>query len=97
MLGPVDGGSVTFNASTYRDDLVVSCSGGPASIHTEAAELVRTEDTTTLTVWRNRDDRREAHNAVYYTVTVPVWDWHPVPATVKPEIAERLTTRNQEA
>ncbi|MBF9135282.1 hypothetical protein I0C86_41260 [Plantactinospora sp. S1510] len=78
MLGkPIDQGSITFNASTYRDGRVVRCSGDPATIATVTAELRWTGETTEVTVWRFRNGMRRADNREEYTVTVPVWDWCP--------------------
>lgn len=77
MVGePGDGGSITFNASTYRDDRVVRCSGGPASIWTSCDELTPTGETVEVKVWRF-DGTRCPANAYDYTVTVPLWDWRP--------------------
>jgi hypothetical protein len=69
---------ITFNASTFRDDHIVSCSGGPGSIATPASELHPTGETVELRVWRFKDGHREAHNDEHYTVTVPLWSWRPV-------------------
>jgi hypothetical protein len=71
------GVAITFHASTFRDDHVVSCSGGPATIATSVEELVRTDETVEITVWEWRDGIAGAHNGVHYRVTVPVWDWYP--------------------
>jgi len=75
--GPLEGGSITFNAATYRDDQLVSCSGGPGTIHTEAVTLRPTGEMRTVRVWRFKDDVPRAHNGEGYTVTVPVWTWTP--------------------
>jgi hypothetical protein len=69
---------ITFNASTFRDDRVVSCSGGPGTIATPASELHPTGETVELRVWRFKGGHREAHNDEHYTVTVPLWSWRPV-------------------
>ncbi len=69
--------SITFRASTFRDDRVVRCSGGPATIATDPAELYPTGETTSVRCWRFRDGIRRAHNAEEFTVVVPVWDWYP--------------------
>lgn len=45
---------ITFNASTFRDDSVVSCSGGPGTIGTDVAELVATEERLTIGCWEWR-------------------------------------------
>lgn len=78
MVGKdIDGGSITFNASTYRDDHVVRCSGSPATIHTDACELEPTGETVEIKVWRFKNGIRRAHNDESYTMTVPLWDWYP--------------------
>lgn len=77
MVGYVDGGSITFRAETFRDGRVVSCSGGPATIHTDAAELSLTGETAELPVWRFRNGVRKAGNGEDYTVRVRVWEWTP--------------------
>jgi hypothetical protein len=79
MVGkPITTGTgITFKARTFRDDRVVSCGGGPATIHTPVDELTRTGDTATITVWEWRDGFAHAHNGIDYTVTVAVWDWYP--------------------
>lgn len=74
---PGPGGSICFRARPFRDDTVVRSSGGPATIWTSVDELTRTDDTKTLSVWEWRDGIARAHNSVGYTITVPVWDWHP--------------------
>lgn len=68
---------ITFKFSTFRDDNVVSSSGGPGTIATPVEELTRTDDTTTISVWQWRDGFPQAHNGIRYPITVPVWEWHP--------------------
>lgn len=74
---PSEQGSVIFHARSFRDDHVVSSSGGPGTISTPITELTRTEDTTTMTVWQWRDGIAGAGKGIEYAITVPVWDWHP--------------------
>lgn len=68
---------ITFRFSTFRDDDVVSSSGGPATIATPVEELTRTDDTTTIPVWEWRDGFPHAHNSIRYSIAVPVWEWRP--------------------
>jgi hypothetical protein len=74
-----DGGSVTMRASTHRcrRDGWVSCSGGPATIHTDPTELQPTTDITVLRVWDWGKNLSGAGNGVDYIVKVRVWDWFP--------------------
>jgi hypothetical protein len=76
-VGPVEEASFTFNATTYRDDRVVVCSGGPATIETSICELTPTGETETLTVWQFRGDHRGTGNGVNRELVVPLWDWRP--------------------
>jgi hypothetical protein len=78
LLGqPDDAVEITFNASIYRDNRYVSCSGGPATIATPVGGLQPTGEVVDLQVWRFKNGIRQAHNQERHTVTVPLWDWHP--------------------
>jgi hypothetical protein len=55
-------------------DEFVSCSGGPGSIALPAWLLKPTTETLNARCWCWHDLPR-AHSAVYYQVTVPVWEW----------------------
>lgn len=68
--------SIVFNASSFRDDSVVSCSGGPAPAVVPVGELIRTDDTAEVRFWQWRHGIARAHEGQDYTLTVPVWDWH---------------------
>lgn len=74
-----DGGMITFHPSTHRDRKSgwVSCSGGPATIHTPAAELRPTTDTTVLSAWDWGRNVFSADKSVSYFARVRVWDWIP--------------------
>ncbi len=79
--------SICFRAHTFRGRgaypydgtarQVVSCSGGPATIATDIADLAPTGDTITLRVWRWDHRGPGAGHGEDYTVTVPVWEWTP--------------------
>ena len=72
------GGSITFNATTHREDGgVTSCSGGPATIWTPAYELRPTGETHELRVWRWKDGHPGQGRGVDYLAEVPLWDWFP--------------------
>ncbi len=90
-----DFAEITFRASTYRDDAVVTCSGGPATIATPPGELYPTGETATVRCWRFKNGIRRAHNDEEFTVEVPVWDWYPggKPAAVAALLAEMDTLR----
>lgn len=70
-------GSLTFRASAFRNDSVVSCSGGPATIGGVATENLRwTGETIERTFWRWKDNFPGAGRGYNYTLTVPVWEWN---------------------
>lgn len=73
----VDGGSIMFHHSTFRDEGTVSSSGGPGTIWTEATALRPTDERVTLKVWKWKDGWARAHNGAGYEIEVPVWDWYP--------------------
>jgi hypothetical protein len=68
---------ITFNASTFRDDRVVSSSGGPATIASDLATLTPTMEHIKLRVWKWKDGWPGAGNGQSYYVSVPVWEWNP--------------------
>jgi hypothetical protein len=69
--------SIVFNATTFRDDRVVRCSGGPGTITTDLAELRPTGQATALRVRRWKHGHSAPHGGEDYMVTVPVWEWSP--------------------
>lgn len=78
MVGEeLDHPSITFNASTYRDERVVRCSGGPATIATPTSELHASGDMTNVSCWRFRGGVRRPGNDEHFQQHVPLWDWFP--------------------
>lgn len=65
--------SVTFDATAFRDDYHVSCSGGPASF--DLPELHPTGKTMVMTYWRWKDGIAEAFNGVNFQMEVPLWEY----------------------
>lgn len=70
--------SIIFRASTFRDDVSVSSSGGPGTIATDLSVLTRTADTVTLHAWKWQPGVMPGPNAgTHYKIVVPVWEWTP--------------------
>ena len=74
---PMEQGPITFRATTFRDNTHVSCSGGPGTAWTPINELLPTEETHGIWVWRFDYDIWGADRGRDYFVTVPVWIWNP--------------------
>ncbi|MFN6475353.1 hypothetical protein [Nostoc sp. DedQUE07] len=82
-IGIIDGmrhrrlisGSITFNYSAFRDDRVVSCSGGPGTIITYTNRLVPTGETMLVWYWRWKDGYTGADNGERYAMEVNIWEW----------------------
>jgi hypothetical protein len=78
MVGEYNGTSnITFNARVFRDDVVVSSSGGPGSISTDLRWLRPTDEQTTVLAWRWPNGHRGRDNGEEYRLVVPLWDWTP--------------------
>lgn len=71
----ISSGSITFNYSAFRDDKVVTCSGGPGTIITESNRLVPTGEKMLIWYWRWKDGYAKAHNGEEYAMKVNVWEW----------------------
>jgi hypothetical protein len=65
---------ITFNASTFRDESVVSCSGGPAYYIT-VDKLLPTERTDKVNCWKWSDGTARVDNSDYYHMDVQVWEY----------------------
>lgn len=74
---PMDHTPITFRASTFRDNEIVSCSGGPGTASTDVKELLPTDETKDVWCWRFDYDIWGADRGRDYMVTVPVWIWNP--------------------
>lgn len=79
----------TFAASAFRDDVGVSCSGGPAPF-VGAGDLVPTGETVLCPFWRWLDGRSGAGRGVGYSLEVPLWSW--TPGGTRPTIEKSLDT-----
>lgn len=71
----LESGNITFNYSAFRDDRVVSCSGGPGTIITYTDRLIPTGETMLVWYWRWKNGYAEAHNDERYAMRVNVWEW----------------------
>lgn len=67
--------SVCFAASAFRDDNIVSCSGGPVPF-IKATELIWSGEFINREFWRWRD-LPQANGGFHYFLSVPVWYWYP--------------------
>jgi len=68
-------GSIIFKYSAFRDDKVVSCSGGPGTITTDTKLLIPTGEKILVWFWRWKDGYPRASNGEDYGVMVNVWEW----------------------
>ncbi|WP_100899128.1 hypothetical protein [Nostoc flagelliforme] len=68
-------GNITFNYSAFRDDRVVSCSGGAGTIITYTDRLVPTGETMLIWYWRWKNGYVEGDNGEEYAMNVYVWEW----------------------
>lgn len=76
-----DGGSVTFNASAHlgkgskysTGSIGCSCSGGPATVWTDATGMQFSGFGAVRTFWRWRG-MPEANGGLYYKMAAPVWN-----------------------
>lgn len=68
-------GSIVFRYSAFRDDVLVSCSGGPGTITTEASKLKPTGEKMQVRFWRWKNGRAGAGNGEDHTVEVSIWEW----------------------
>jgi hypothetical protein len=64
-------GFATVQASTFRDDRLVSCSGGPCP--RVDVDRLRFVGLSRLRCWRWADGSPGAHRDGHYDITVPVW------------------------
>lgn len=67
--------SIIFQASAFRDDKVVSCSGGPGTITTSCSRLIPTGETHLTWYWRWKDGHACANNSESYAMNSFVWEW----------------------
>lgn len=70
-----DNAMCCFDASAYREDGRVSCSGGPLPF-IELSDLTFMGFKQTL-FWRFSNGYPEAHTGGYYYLNVPLWLWKP--------------------
>lgn len=63
-----------YGHGPFRDDKVVSCSGGPGTF-ININDLQYTGETLEMTFWNWGKFGPRAGGAVPYTKTVPVWEW----------------------
>lgn len=89
------GSNLTFNPSNYRDEKVVSCSGGPGTF--DLPELYPTGKTVQMLYWRFKDGVHQANNSENFTLDVPLWEYrgsgdHPIwgPQSVETLLADRM-------
>lgn len=71
----ISSGSIIFNYSAFRDDKVVSCSGGPGTITTDTKLLIPTGEKILVWFWRWKDGYARASNGENYAVMVNLWEW----------------------
>lgn len=70
-------GRICFGAIAYRNDRVVQCSGGPASVFgLKTKNLRKTDELHRQWYWRSRGDQDGAHRGINYSAMVPIWDWN---------------------
>jgi hypothetical protein len=68
-------GNITFNYSAFRDDRVVTCSGGPGTIITYTDRLVPTGETMLIWYWRWKDGYAGGDRGESYAAMANVWEW----------------------
>ncbi|MEA5626880.1 hypothetical protein [Nostoc sp. UHCC 0251] len=72
----IDAESIVFrNYSAFRDEQLVSCSGGPGTIRTDTKLLIPTGEKMLIWFWRWKDGRSGRDQGERYKAIVNVWEW----------------------
>jgi hypothetical protein len=72
----IDAETIIFgNCSAFRDEQLVSCSGGPGTFKTDTKLLIPTGEKMLIWFWKQRDGCSGAGCCEIYKVIVNVWEW----------------------